>query len=82
MNVSDKEGVKTNKKQNTIKLKVAEKERQGNKTFKSELKGISGETQKKAWNNIDIKNYFHDFGNFHVNFNYTTHDSRKLARNN
>ena len=43
------------------------KEMQGNETFKSELKVISGEIQKKLWNNIDIKNYFLDIENVHVN---------------
>lgn len=39
---------------------------QGNNTFKSELKGISGEI-KKVWKNIVIKNYFFDSGNVRVN---------------
>jgi hypothetical protein len=47
MNVSGKERLITNKKvEHKIKLNVEETEMQGNKTFKSELKRISGEIQK------------------------------------
>jgi len=49
-----------------IKLNIEEKKMQGNNTFKSELKGISGEI-KKVWKNIVIKNYFFDSGNVRVN---------------